>query len=147
MRLEFLFDAEFAYQGGLELTRPYGGKEGQGFGVGTGTVQGERVRGTLQWSNYPRLREDGVLLPDARGRIETEDGAHILFAIQGYAIRKAQGSGRTVIHTMTFKTQDGAYQWLNLVYALGEGRVSTGPDPSVRYYACLSDEPGEREQP
>ncbi|HTE83237.1 MAG TPA: DUF3237 family protein [Dehalococcoidia bacterium] len=147
MRLEFLFDAEFNYQGGFELMRPYGGKEGQGFGAGTGTVEGEKVRGTLQWSNYPRLREDGVLLPDARGRIETEDGAHILFTLQGYAIRRAEGSGRTVIHTMTFKTENERYLWLNLVYAIGEGRVSTGPDPSMRYYTCLPDEQDGREQP
>ena len=35
-------------------------------------------------ANYPRRRTDGTLTPDFRGVLETDDGATILFAWQGY---------------------------------------------------------------
>jgi hypothetical protein len=42
-----------------------------------------RIGGSVVWSNYPRRRTDGRMLPNLRGLISTDDGASILFELWG----------------------------------------------------------------
>jgi hypothetical protein len=39
-------------------------------------VSAYRIEGTVVWSNYPRRRTDGRMLPNLRGLITTNDGVH-----------------------------------------------------------------------
>ena len=48
----------------------YGSEEGIAYGEGRGTATG-RIEGTVVWSNYPRRRTDGRMLPNLRGLITT----------------------------------------------------------------------------
>jgi hypothetical protein len=104
--------------------RPYGEKEGAGFGYGTGTVTGERMQGTGVWANHPRRREDGVWGPDCHGFVTTNDGAKILFSLQGYSIDQTTPTlRRAVVAAIWFHAQDDKYRWLNYHMCVGEGEI------------------------
>jgi hypothetical protein len=45
---------DLRYTSDFHLVRPYGNESGVGWGVGDGTVAGERLSGSTQWSNQPR---------------------------------------------------------------------------------------------
>ncbi len=55
----------------FHFPKPYRDESGPGWGLGEGTVSGERLSGTMTSSNHPSLRSDGVALPDFRGVITT----------------------------------------------------------------------------
>ena len=73
MRLEPLSVFRWSYDedgrvvaDGYTIVSPYGSKEGIAYGEGRGTATG-RIEGTVVWSNYPRRRTDGRMLPNVRG--------------------------------------------------------------------------------
>ncbi len=47
----------------------------------------------MRWSNHPRARGDGVMLPCARGVILTDDGAEVMFDLTGRTVFAEQPSG------------------------------------------------------
>jgi hypothetical protein len=53
---------------GFTIVSPYGTEEGIAYGEGRGSARG-RIEGTVVWSNYPRPRTDGRVLPNLRGLI------------------------------------------------------------------------------
>ncbi len=132
---------ELGYEGGFFVLAPYGGAEGAGYGDGSGRVSGERVSGSVRWSNHPRRREDGVLLPDAHGVIETDDGARILFHLGGYSTPiEGSASRRGIVSPATFATDDERYGWLNDVLAVGEGVIDFETlRIQLRYYRCAPE--------
>lgn len=141
MRLEPLFEMELDYDGGFFVLAPYGGAEGAGYGSGHGSVKGEAVNGSVRWSNHPRRREDGVLLPDAHGVIETDDGARIVFHLGGYSMPvEGSPSRRGIVSPGTFATDDERYRWLNEVLAVGEGVIDFETlRLHLRYYRCAPE--------
>ena len=64
MRLEPIGRLEMQYDPKAAWLRPYGEKEGAGFGFGSGRMVGPRLQGSVIWANHPRRREDGVWCPD-----------------------------------------------------------------------------------
>jgi Protein of unknown function (DUF3237) len=84
MRLEPLYRATFATpeSWSVELTGE-AGVEGQSFLIAEGRCEG-RLSARYRGANFPRRRTDGTLVPDFRAVLETDDGAAILFAWQGY---------------------------------------------------------------
>lgn len=124
MELEHLCDIEFRYdQAGLTQLAPFGGTEGQGYGVGVGSVKGDRLEGSLRWSNTPRRRSDGVLLPDTDGLIETLDGARIFFSVRGYSLARQTPTSRVLLSSITFATEDPRYSWLNKSFGVQDGDI------------------------
>ncbi len=87
------------------------GTEGRSFLIAEGRAEG-RLSARYRAANFPRRRVDGVLTPDFRGALETDDGATILFAWQGLA-RLAEGGMRQLLGSMTHVSDDGRYRWLN----------------------------------
>src|SRR5690349_15415947 len=85
MRLDKLCSLEFRYLD-FHFPKPYGDESGPGWGIGEGTVSGERLSGAIKWSNHPSLRCDGVALPDFRGVISTADGAKVLVCFTGRTV-------------------------------------------------------------
>lgn len=130
MQLEHLCD--------MELVRPYGGEEGSAYGEGDGTVTGPKLQGQVRWVNHPHRRSDGVMLPDTHGVIMTEDGATILFTMQGRTVF-AQGQGQQLL-TVLFETEAGAYRWLNTAVCVLEGLVDGKMSVMrAKIYVCRSD--------
>ena len=86
MHLDKLCSIEFRYLD-AHFPKPYGDESGPpGWGIGEGTVSGQRPSGTIKWSNHPSLRSDGVALPDFRGVISTADGAKVLVSFAGRTV-------------------------------------------------------------
>ena len=52
MRLDKLCLLEFRYLDS-HFPKPYGDESGPGWDIGEGTVSGERLSGTIKWSNHP----------------------------------------------------------------------------------------------
>jgi hypothetical protein len=124
MRLEHLFDLDLRYEGEYVVVRPYGGQDGIGYASGTGRATGPRVEGTVRFSNNPRVRGDGVLLPALDGAIATEDGAHVVFTSTGVG-KKAEGGRRfCAILAMTLESDDERYAWLNDALCVGDATVT-----------------------
>lgn len=141
MKLEPLLEIELGYEGGFFVMAPYGEQEGVGYGDGRGRVSGDRLNGSVRWSNHPHRREDGVLVPDAHGVIETDDGARVLFRLGGYS-HPVPGSPklRSIVSPATFATDDDRYRWLNDVLAVGEGTIDFETlQLRLRYYECRNE--------
>ncbi len=100
------------------------------FNAPSGTVEGARVRGTIEspGGDWATVRADGTLKLDVRATLRTHDGAVILVTYHGIAVQR---NGRLEIRTAPlFETGDVRYAWLNNVQAVGVG--STVPN-GVRY--------------
>jgi hypothetical protein len=124
MRLEPLYRARFTTpeHWSVELTGD-AGREKQNFLVAEGRCEG-RIAGRLRAANFPRTRVDGVLTPDFRGAVETDDGATILFAWHGY-LRSGAARGQ-LVGSMTHVSDDERYARLNDVVCTVAGEVGPG---------------------
>jgi hypothetical protein len=87
------------------------GTEGRSFFVAEGRTEG-RLFARLRAANYPRRRVDGTLVPEFRGVLETDDGATIMYAWEGYA-RLGDGGMRELVGAIRHETDDERYAWLN----------------------------------
>lgn len=121
MRLEPLYQVTFATPESWSVQlEGEAGTEAQSFLIAEGRCEGglsARFRG----ANFPRRRTDGTLLPDFRGVLETDDGATILFAWQGYTT--APGLIRQLVGSMTHLSDDARYKRLNDVVCAVAGEV------------------------
>jgi hypothetical protein len=143
MRLEELSVFQWTYGDtaridppGYVLVSPYDGLEGIAYGEGRGTAAG-RIEGSVVWSNYPRRRSDGRMLPNVRGLITTHDGASILFELRGRTIFEGDEPGRQNL-VGWFESADVRYQWLNDVVCIAEGLI-TDEGMEVRVYAGVNE--------
>jgi len=127
MRLEPLYRIRFttpeAWQVGLDGEN---GAERQSFLIAEGRSQG-RLSARYRGANFPRTRTDGALVPDFRGVLETDDGATVLFAWQGYALPRP-GSKLELVGSMTHVTYDERYRRLNDVVCALTGEVRPRAD-------------------
>jgi hypothetical protein len=130
MHLERLCLMDIHYLEGCH-PKPYGNDSGPGWGIGEGTVSGERLGGTFKWSNHSSHRPDSVALPDIRGVITTVDGSEVLVCLTGRAIWRAQGDEH-VAHLLLmalFESGSDGYSWLNNEVCMAEGVLD--PQTSV----------------
>jgi hypothetical protein len=144
MRLEHLCDMELVYreeplyQGKFLVVRPYGGEEGSGYGEGDGSVRGPKLSGAVRWVNHPHRRSDGTMLPDAHGVIVTDDGALVMFTLQGRTFFE-NDTGKQVLTTI-FEAEDQLYCWLNTTICILEGVISAERGSMrARIYACVHE--------
>jgi hypothetical protein len=117
---------------GHTIVSPYGSYEGIAYGEGRGTATG-RIEGTAVWSNYPRRRTDGRMLPNLHGLITTPDGASILFEFRGRTIVEGDEPGRQNL-VGWFESDHESYRWLNDLVCIAEGQIpaATGGDGDQR---------------
>jgi uncharacterized protein DUF3237 len=143
MRLEPLSVFRWTYEEGVRVDAPgyaivsaYDSAEGIGYGEGRGTATGQ-VEGTVVWSNFPRRRTDGRMLPDLRGLIRTHDGASILFELRGRTVFVGDKPGRQSL-VVWFESDHENYRWLNDVVCIAEGQISAG-SMEIRVYAGMHE--------
>ncbi len=139
MRLEYLFHVEIRFKE-FFFSRGSVGSDPHVYCLGEGLVQGERLQGTMRWTNRARRREDGkrielgklvqhtgTWLPHFDGVIRTYDGVEVPFSMAGYnvstGIRDARHH-RAITGRITFSCRDNRYLWLNNIYGLVLGRGS-----------------------
>ena len=123
---------------GYAIVSAYGSEEGIGYGEGRGTATG-RLEGSVVWSNYPRRRTDGRMLPDVRGLITTTDGASILFELRGRTIFEGDEPGRQSL-VGWLESDHESYRWLNDVVCIAEGQISAGA-MEIHVYAGIHELP------
>src|SRR6185437_1036937 len=100
--------------------------------LGRGTAHG-RISGRVVWSNYPRRRSDGRMLPNARGLVTTDDGASIFFELRGRTVFGDDGIGRQNL-VGWFEAGDERYRWLNDIVCIAEGLIGED-EMQIRVYA------------
>lgn len=130
MRLEHVCDFEGAFSGGpMVLVHLGGGQEGAAYAQGEGRFSGSRLSGSARWTNTPRQRADGAMLPEMRGVITTQDGATVLFTFTGLTVWEGSPTGRVgnQLFHVTFMADDERYQWLNNAVCVLEGKM----DPTI----------------
>lgn len=141
MKLEPLCVFSLSYDSdGLTIVRPFAGHEGQGFGSGVGEATGDRLAGPIRWSNFPRMSDDGVLMPNARGIISTDAGP-VLFGFRGYSLPAPAGqTRRAVTATIFFRAESDEHRWLNHAIAVHEGAIDFA-DMTTRFpaFVCIPD--------
>jgi hypothetical protein len=126
MHLEHLCALDLAYDGGFHYVSPYAGDSGVGWGMGRGTATGERLHGSITWSNHPAGRGDGAMLPSVRGVILSDDGAEVMFDLTGRTVFVEQPSGGTLGRQLLmtlFESEHASYAWLNNTVCVTEGRI------------------------
>jgi hypothetical protein len=111
--------------------------EGQSFFLAEGRCEGG-VTGRFRAANFPRRRGDGTLLPDFRGVVETDEGAVLMVALQGYLRAEREGR-RELVGSMTHLSDDERYAHLNDAVCAVGGEV--GPSGVVVEVAELVWEP------
>jgi hypothetical protein len=138
MKLDLLTELELQYRGAFTFQAAFG-KSGVGYGEGVGRAIGERLRGSVRWSNHPSLREDEVFLPDGAGVIDTHDGAAVVFRMRGYSVLiQTGGRERAFTLAMTFQSAHENYRMLNSVFCVGEGVIDMQTMVMhVRVFACV----------
>lgn len=142
MHIDRLCSMDLRYTSDFHLARPYGNESGLGWGVGDGNVSGERLSGDVRWSNQPRRRGDGVMLPNARGVVSTPERAEVFFDLTGRTVfvdRDGENIGRQLLMAL-FETEHERYAWLNNKVCVVEGAI----DPErltahFEIYVCESD--------
>ena len=144
MRFEYVCDVELAYrdepayEGKFILVRSYGGEEGTGYGEGDAIFTGPKLQGKARWVNHPHRRSDGQMLPDAHGVIVTDDGAQIMFTMQGLTFFE-DNIGKQLLLT-TFEAEDERYRWLNTSICFLEGVINAQTvSMRARIYACVHE--------
>ena len=101
--------------------------------VASAEFTGERLTGKLAGAaaaDWAVLGPDGVMSPDVRLTLETDDGATVFVQYTG-RLDVSRGYPMTVYVTPRFETSDERYAWLNRIQAIGKG--SLNQDLSLDY--------------
>jgi hypothetical protein len=86
-----------------------------------GSLDGDRLRGTIRFTNLAARRADNVNLPTLRGVLTTDDGAVVWVECDGIATLRPEDGARMFLTTCRFRTGDERYAWLNTVFGVLEG--------------------------
>lgn len=140
---------ELTYVSNLKPPMVIGGPFGQRiyYEVTDGKIDGPRVKGVWRsGGDWIVVGPDGHARIDARGQLETEDGAFIYVQYHGIlemnkTLRSALREGRETRYedqyyriTPRFETGHERYQWLNQGVFVGEGRLAPAGAVEYRVY-------------
>jgi hypothetical protein len=115
------------------------GAGGQIYGTMEGTLSGERLSGSLRLTNLATRRPDNINMPTLRGLLDTDDGAQVWVEMNGLAALRESDGARVFVTSLTFRTGDARYAWLNSKFAVLEGvldRVGVGGVARARAHVC-----------
>lgn len=125
---------------------PYGTR--MFFEIAGGTVEGERIKGTIGTGggDWALVDEKGIAHLDVRGQFLTGDGAVIFIAYYGVLemnekVQQVMGGagdgdfGDSYFRTAPrLETGDERYKWVNDLVFVSEGRALSGPAVEYRTY-------------
>jgi hypothetical protein len=129
-----LFAGELRYTSLVALSYEPGG---QIYGTMEGEVSGDRLSGHFQLTNLAPMRPDDVNCPTLRGLLITDDGAQAYVEWDGVATLRPSDQARVFVTSLSFRTGDPRYAWLNTVVSVVEGvldSVTVGGTAKLRAY-------------
>jgi hypothetical protein len=98
------------------------GTDGQLYGTLDGTLEGERLNGTIELTNLAPRRADNVNLPTLRGTLTTADGSVIWLELDGIATLREQDNARVFVTSFRMRSAgDAGYEWVNTTSCVLEG--------------------------
>jgi Protein of unknown function (DUF3237) len=116
------------------------GVGGQYVGTLEGTVTGDRLKGTVKSVNVPAKRPDNVNCPAFRGIIYTEDGAKVYFELNGIALLRPEDNARVFTTSLSLRSGDARYAWVNNTVGAVEGILNTTTDQMIVHAnACRNE--------
>ena len=105
-----------------------------------GRVTGDRLHGTVKSVNVPAKRPDNVNCPAFRGIIHTDDEAKVYFELNGIALLRPEDNARVFTTSLSLRSGDARYAWVNNTVGAVEGILNTTTDQMiVRAYACENE--------
>ncbi|MDQ6883605.1 MAG: DUF3237 domain-containing protein [Candidatus Dormibacteraeota bacterium] len=116
------------------------GAGGQYIGILDGVATGDRLKGTLKLVNVPPKRPDNVNCPTIRGILTTDDGGKIYLEMNGIALLRQEDKARVFTTSLSLRSGDARYAWVNTVFGVVEGVLNTTTDMArARAFACAND--------
>jgi len=133
MHTELLYATEQGYiDGTTEAVELYDGAFLQMIGRGDGTVAWGDGVGTIEWSNFPPRRPDGVFLPDITGIIRLDNHERpVMYRLQGISLLPDEDGRRLFAGPVRWFTDDPDLLWLNDRWGYEEGGLDLG---SLRFH-------------
>lgn len=125
MRSEALYSTEQAYLDGTsDFVELYEGAFLQMLGRGEGTVDWGGRQGSIEWTNFPPRRPDGVYLPDITGVIKLSGSERpIMYRMQGISLLPDAQDRRLFAGPIRWYTDDPELIWLNDRWGYEEGEL------------------------
>lgn len=107
-----------------------------------GTIEGERLTGTVSGVDHVYVRADGRMELHLHGRVVTADGAPMAFSGSGVAVADPASELVRIYDSATLHTADPRYLWVNALPMWGVGTLDlarselrvtgfTGPDAAA----------------
>ncbi len=123
MRAELLYTTEQGYiEGTTASIELYDGAFLQMIGRGDGTVTWGDDTGTIEWSNFPPRRPDGVYLPDISGIIRLNGHERpILYRMHGISLLPDAEGRRLFAGPVRWYTDSPDLLWVNDRWGYEEG--------------------------
>ena len=124
MRSEVLYTTEQGYiSGTTDTVELYDGAFLQMIGRGDGTVDWAGETGTIEWTNFPPRRPDGVYLPDITGMIRLNSRKRpVLYRMRGISLLP-EGDSRVFAGPVRWYTDEEDLAWLNDRWGYEEGEL------------------------
>jgi hypothetical protein len=125
VRSELLYTTEQAYIGEtVETVELWDGGFLQLYGRGNGTVRWGEMTGTVEWTNFPPRRPDGVYLPNLTGVIRLEGSDHpVMYRMRGISHLTDDGQHRLFAGPVRWFTDHPELLWLNDRWGYEEGEI------------------------
>jgi hypothetical protein len=126
VRSEVLYTTDQAYiSETIESVQLWDGAFLQLYGRGKGTVSWGEMEGTIEWTNFPPRRPDGVYLPDLTGVIKLEGTDHpVMYRMHGISLLTADEEHRLFAGPVRWYTDHPELLWLNDRWGYEEGELS-----------------------
>ena len=125
VRSELLYTTNQGYiNDTTDFVELYDGAFLQMFGRGEGTVDWDGVGGTVEWTNFPPRRADGVYLPDMTGVLKLATSDHpIMYRMHGISLLPDEDERRLFAGPVRWYTAHPDFLWLNDRWGYEEGQL------------------------
>jgi hypothetical protein len=125
VRTELLYTTEQGYTAGtIEAVELYDGAFLQLIGKGEGSVEWAGSSGSIEWTNFPQRRPDGVFMPDVTGVIRLANHEHpVLYRMHGISLTPDDRDRRLFAGPIRWYTDDPDLHWLNDRWGYEEGEL------------------------
>lgn len=142
MRLERIGTLELVYTDvDEEWPFPEGG---QVYGILTGRLEVDGLRGAIHATNLARQRPDGAFTPRLRGILSTPEGGKLFFTMDGISIKDAKASPprRVVTTGITLWSSEARLKSWNETYLIAETvgqAIGASWGVAGEVYRCVSE--------